>query len=98
MPHRYTDDTPHKYRKSFSLMGKVKSCLNKGVGIALLNRRKWEQKLIIFFHTQHFNYLDFFTSNVLFLVHDLIFEVFLSILTTFFQKLGSPQFIQLVFS
>ena len=25
-PHRYSDDIPHGYRKSFSLMGKVQSC------------------------------------------------------------------------
>ena len=31
MPHGYTDDIPHRYRKSFSLMGKVKSCLLKGL-------------------------------------------------------------------
>ena len=52
-----------------------------------------KQKLIIFFHTQHFNYLDFVTCNVLFLVCDLIFEIFPSILTSFAQKLGeiNPQ-------
>ena len=31
MLHGYTDDIPHGYRKSFSLMGKVKSCLLKGL-------------------------------------------------------------------
>ena len=30
MPHGYTDDTPHGYRKSFGLIGKVKSFLVKG--------------------------------------------------------------------
>ena len=30
MPHGYTDDTPHGYRKSFGLIGKVKSILLKG--------------------------------------------------------------------
>ena len=43
MPHGYTDDIPQGYRKSFSLMGKVKSCmLTKGLGIAFskLNKRK----------------------------------------------------------
>ena len=30
MPHGYTDDTPHGYRKSFGLIGKVKSFLLKG--------------------------------------------------------------------
>ena len=60
----------------------------KGVGITLLNKKR-EQKLIIFFHTQNFSYLDFFTINVFFLVHDLIFEVSLSILTTFVQNLGT---------
>ena len=71
-------------------MGKVKSCLLiKFLGKALLNKRK---KVVIFFHTQYFNYLDFFTGNVLFLGHDLIFEVFLSILIAFVQKVGrSPQ-------
>ena len=29
MPHGYTDDISHSYRKSFSLMSKVKSCLLK---------------------------------------------------------------------
>ena len=78
-----TDDIPHGYRKFFSLMVKVKSCLLiKCLGIALSNKRK-KQKLVIFFHTQYFNYLDFFTSNVLFLGHDPIFDVFLSILIAF---------------
>ena len=40
MPHGYTDDIPHGYRKSFSLMGKVKSIFTKRFGIALLNKRK----------------------------------------------------------
>ena len=31
MPHGYTDDMPLGYRKSFSLSGKVKSCLLKGL-------------------------------------------------------------------
>ena len=31
MPHEYTDDIPHGCRKSFSLMGKVKSGLLKGL-------------------------------------------------------------------
>ena len=39
MPHGYTDDTPHGYRKSFGLIGKVKSFLLR-VGIALLNKKK----------------------------------------------------------
>ena len=30
MPHGYTDDTPHGYRKSFGLIGKVKRILLKG--------------------------------------------------------------------
>ena len=30
MPHGYTDDTPHGYRKSFGLIDKVKSILLKG--------------------------------------------------------------------
>ena len=30
MPHGYTDDTAHGYRKSFGLIGKVKSILLKG--------------------------------------------------------------------
>ena len=67
IPHGYTDDIPHGCRKSFTLMGKVKSCL------------------------QHFNYLDLFTSNALFLVHNLIFQVFLSILTAFVQTLGESR-------
>ena len=40
MPDGYTDDTPHGYRKSFSLIGKVKSFLLKGNAIALLNKKK----------------------------------------------------------
>ena len=67
MPHGYTDDTPYGYRKSVGLIGKVKRFYQR-VGIALLNKKKGAVKLIIFFHTQHFNYLDFFTCNVLFLV------------------------------
>ena len=31
MPHEYTDEIPHWYRKPFSLMSKVKSCLLKGL-------------------------------------------------------------------
>ena len=31
MPHGYTDDTLHRYRKSFSLIGKVKSLFTKGL-------------------------------------------------------------------
>ena len=30
MPNEYTDDIPHGYRKSFGLIGKVKSFLLKG--------------------------------------------------------------------
>ena len=39
MSHGYTDDTPHGYRKSFGLIGKVKSFYQR-VGIALLNKKK----------------------------------------------------------
>ena len=77
-----TDHLPHGYRKSFSLMGKVKSCSLKVLAyLSLLNKRK-KQKLIISVHTQqYFNYLDFFTGNILFLGQILIFEVFPCILT-----------------
>ena len=81
---------PHGYRKYFSLMGKVKSfLLVKCLCIAVLNKRKKAETgyflSLGFFHTQYFNYLDFFTGNF-------IFEVFLSILISFVQKLGrSPQ-------
>ena len=50
--------------------------------------RETKQKLVIFFNTQYFNFLDFFTGKVVFLGHDLIFEVFLSILIAFVQKLA----------
>ena len=34
----------------------------------------------------NFNYFDFFTCNLFFLIHDYIFGVLVSILTTLFQK------------
>ena len=49
MPHRYTDDINHGYRKSFSLMGKVKSFI-KGVGIALLNKTNGAETNFFFIH------------------------------------------------
>ena len=92
------DHLPHGYRRSFSVLGKVKSCLLKVLAyLSLLTKRK-KQKLIISFHTKDFNYLlNFFTGNVLFLGQNLIFEVFPSILTASIQKLGEVlKFIPLV--
>ena len=73
-------------------MGKVKSCLPKVLAyLSLLNKRK-KQKLFISFHTQDFNYFNFFTGNVFFLGQNLLFEVFPSTLTAIIQMLGgSPQ-------
>ena len=88
---------PHGYRKSFSLMGKVKSCLIKVLAKLSLLIRERKQKLIISFHTQYFNYLNFFTGKVLFSGYNLIFEVFPSILTAIIHKLGEMlKFIPLV--
>ena len=93
-----TDDIPHGYRKSSSFMGKklLKSYLLK-VLAKLCYTRERKHKLIIFFYTYYFTYLDFFTDDVLCLGHNLIFEVFLSILTAFVEKLGAVlKFIPLV--
>ena len=40
MPHGYTDDTPHGYRKYFGLIGKVKSFLLKGWHSFVINKKK----------------------------------------------------------
>ena len=47
-----TDDIPHGYRKCFSLMGKIKSCLLiKCLDIALLNKRKKAETSYFLSHT-----------------------------------------------
>ena len=78
-----TDDIPYGYRKFFSLMDKVKSCTNK-----MSNKRKKSRNQLFSFKHSTSIISHFFTGNILFLRHDLIFEMFLSILLAFVQKLG----------
>ena len=63
MPHGYTDDIPHGYRKSFSLMGKVKSCLLKSLVIAFskLNKRRGAETNFLSYTV--LQYLDFLLAN-----------------------------------